>query len=52
MSCRKRDEDRRDEDRRVRDLTEDRANQAYGLAAGCAVLFILFTGLILALSSF
>lgn len=36
----------------IRDLIEDRAHQAYGLAWGCGLLGLLFIGLILALSSF
>lgn len=42
----------RKHDHHVRDLIEDRAHQAYGLAWGCGLIGLLFIGLILALSSF
>lgn len=36
----------------IRDLIEDRAHQAYGLAWGCGLIGLLFIGSILLLSSF
>lgn len=39
-------------DPELRDLIEDRASQAYGLAWGCGLTGLLFIGSILLLTSF
>lgn len=42
---------RRKQDPVIRDLVEDRAHQAYGLAWGCGVIFLIFLAAILLLSN-
>lgn len=42
---------RREHDHTIRDLIKDREHQAYGLATGCGVIFLIFLAAILLLSN-